>query len=44
MLRQKEWGVQDGHGPITKNGVLPAATLFFQKFRFSLRISYKVLI
>ena len=27
MLRQIEWGVQDR--PITKNGVLPVATLFF---------------
>ena len=29
------------NGPITKNGVLPVTTLFFRKFCFSLRISYK---
>ena len=39
MLRQIEWWVQNG--PITKNGVLPVATLFFWKFCFSLRTSYK---
>ena len=42
MLRQIEWGVQDGS--ITKNGVLPITTLVFRKFRFSLRILYKELI
>ena len=42
MLRQIEWGAQNG--PITKNGVLPGTTLFFPKFCFSLRASYKELI
>ena len=42
MLRQLEWEVQDG--PITKNRVLPVTTLFFWKFCFSIRTSYKVLI
>ena len=42
MLRQMEWGVQDG--PITKNGVLPVTASFFRKFRFSLRTSNKELI
>ena len=42
MLRQIEWGVQNG--PITKNGVLPVATFFFRKFCFSLRTSHKELI
>ena len=42
MLRQIEWWVQNG--PITKNGVLPVTTLFFWKFCFSLRTSYKKLI
>ena len=42
MLRQTEWGVQDG--PITKNGVLPVINLFFRKFCVSLRTSYKELI
>ena len=42
MLRKREWGVQDG--PITKKGVLPVTILVFQKFSFSLRTSYKVLI
>ena len=42
MLRQIEWWIQNG--PITKNGVLPVTTLFFWKFCFSLRISYKELI
>ena len=41
MLRQQEWGVQNG--PITKSGVLPVVTLFF-KIYFSLRTSCKVLI
>ena len=39
MLRQIEWGVQNG--PITMNGVLPAITSFFRKFYFSLKTSYK---
>ena len=39
MLRQIEWGVQDGS--IAKNGVLPVTTLVSQKFEFSLRTSYK---
>ena len=30
MLRQIEWGVQNGH--ITMNGVLTATTLFFENF------------
>ena len=42
MLRQKEWGVQNG--PITKNGVLRVTTLFFLKFCFSLRTSRKELV
>ena len=42
LLRQMEWGVQDG--PITKNGVLPVTASFFRKFRFSLRASYEKLI
>ena len=42
MLRQREWWLQNG--PTTKNGVLPVTTLFFWKFCFSLRISYKELI
>ena len=42
MLRQIEWWVQNG--PISKNGVLPVTTLFFWKFCFSFRTSYKVLI
>ena len=42
MLRKIEWEVQNG--PITKNGVLPGTTLFFWRFCFSLRISYKELI
>ena len=32
MLRQIEWGLQNG--PITKNTVLPVATLFFLKILF----------
>ena len=42
MLTQIEWEVQSG--PITKNGFLPVSTIFFQKFCFSLRTTYKVLI
>ena len=42
MLRQIKWWLQNG--PITKNGVLPVTTLFFWKFCFSLRTSYKELI
>ena len=42
MLRQIKWWLQNG--PITKNGVLPATTLFFWKFCFSLRTPYKELI
>ena len=42
LLRQIERWVQNG--PIAKNGVLPVTTLFFQKFCFSLRTSYKELI
>ena len=42
MLRQIEWGVQNG--PIRKNGLLPVTALFFSKFCFSLRASYKELI
>ena len=42
MLRQIEWRVQNG--PITKKGVLPATTLFFWKFCFSLKTWYKELI
>ena len=42
MLRQIEWGVQNG--PIPKNGVLPVTTSFFLKFCFSLGTSYKELI
>ena len=38
MLRQIEWGVQNG--PITRNGVLPVTNSFFQKIFFSLRTSY----
>ena len=33
MLRQIEFGVRDG--PITKNGILPAITLFCRTFCFS---------
>ena len=39
VLRQTEWWVQNE--PITKNEVLPANTLFFWKFCFILRTSYK---
>ena len=42
MLRQIESWIQNG--PFTKKGVLPAAALFFWKFCFSLRTSYKELI
>ena len=42
MLRQIEWGVQNG--PTTKNGVLPVTALFFWKFYFSLRTFFKVFI
>ena len=41
-LRQIEWWVQNG--PISKNGVMLRTTLFFRKFCFSLRTSYKELI
>ena len=30
MLRQIEWGVQNG--PVTKNAVLPGAPYFFENF------------
>ena len=39
MLRQIEWGVQNG--PITKNGILSLTTPFFEKFNLSIIISYK---
>ena len=42
MLRQIEWGVQNG--PITKNTIFPVSTLFFWKFSFSIRTCYKKLI
>ena len=42
MLRQIEWGVQNGL--IKKNGVLPVTTLLFWKFCFSLGTSHKDLI
>ena len=42
MLRQTELWVQNG--PITNNRVLPVTTLFFWRFSFSLRTSYKELI
>ena len=42
MLRQTKRGVQ--YRPIIKTGVLPVTTLFFRKFCFSLRTSYKKLI
>ena len=35
MLRRIEWGVQNG--PITSDAVFSVNTLFFWKFRFSLR-------
>ena len=42
MLKQIEWGVQDG--PMTKHRVLPLTTLVFRKKIFSLRTSHKELI
>ena len=42
MLRQIEWWVQNEQ--ITKNGSLPVTALFFWKFCFGLRTSYKELI
>ena len=42
MLGPIEWWVQNG--PVTKDGVLPVTTVFFWKFCFSLRTSYKDLI
>ena len=42
MLRQIEWGVQNG--PITKNEVLPVTTFPFRKSCFSLGASYLELI
>ena len=42
MSGQIEWRVQNGL--ITKYEILPVATLFFQKFCFSLRTLYKELI
>ena len=42
IITQIEWWVQTG--PITKNGVLPVATLFLWKFCFLLTTSYKELI
>ena len=42
IIRQIECGVQNE--PITKNGVLPVTTLFFRKFCYNLRNSYKELI
>ena len=39
MLRQIEWGVQNG--PITKNGLLSLAASFFWQFNLSIRISYR---
>ena len=39
---QIEWRVQNR--PITKNGALPVTTLFFKKFCFTVRTSYKELI
>ena len=42
MLRQIKWWLQNGR--IKKNGVLPVTTLFFWKFCFSLRTSYKGMI
>ena len=41
-VRQIEWWVQNG--PITKSRVFPVTTLFFWRFCFSLRTSYKELI
>ena len=42
MLRQIKWWLQSG--PIKKKRVFPVTTLFFWKFCFSLRTSYKELI
>ena len=42
MIRQIEWWLQNG--PIKKNGDLPVTSLFFWKFCFSLRTSYKELV
>ena len=42
MLRQIEWGVQNG--PNTKSRVLSVTNLFYRKFCFSLRTSHKKLI
>ena len=42
VLRQIEWRIQNEPG--TRNGVLPGTTLFFWKFCFSLKTSYKELI
>ena len=42
MLRQIKWWPQNGS--ITKNLVLPVTNLFFWKFCFSLKTSYKELI
>ena len=39
MLRQTKWWLQNG--PIKKNEVLPITSLYFWKFCFSLRTSYK---
>ena len=39
MLRQIEWGAQNGH--ITKNGVLPLTSLFLWKYYLSIRASDK---
>ena len=41
-LRQIKWCVQNE--TITKNGVLPVITLFFSKFCFNIRATYKELI
>ena len=42
MLRQIEWGVQNGH--ITKDKLFPVINLFLGKFCFCLRASNKELI
>ena len=42
MLRQIKWWLQNG--PIKKNGVSPATTLYFWKICSSLRTSYKEMI
>ena len=41
MLRQIKWWLQNGR--IKKKGVLPVTTLFFKRFCFSIRTSYKEL-